>query len=272
MAKQKEPIVTSLEKYERFCNVEALTAQVKALMENVFGMAEPHRAAHEVERALWHGVLLLGRELLQAFFDRLGDGDEGAIVVLNGDRVVRRLEQRHRRGYRSLFGPFILERAVYGTRADQKIESAPLDARLQLPEEKCSSLLQEWDQARAVETPEAQVSATLERILGFAQPVDRLERMNRKMAHAVAEFSDAQRPPPAREAAEWVVVTADGKGVPIRRAADQAPIEAHRPKKGPKPNRKKMATRGAVDTIERHRRTPEEVAEALFPRPHGQTR
>lgn len=264
MSKQKEPIVISMEKTERFCNVEALSAQLNALIENVFGMAGQHCAVHEIERALWQGVLALGRELMQAFFDGLGDGDEGAVVVLNGNRVLRRLALRHSRGYQSIFGPFALNRAVYGTREDQKIEYVPLDARLQLPEEKFSYLLQEWDQALAVETPYAQVSATLERILGFSQPMDSLERMNRKMANAVGEFWEMQPPPPAREAGELVVVTADGKGVPIRCAADQAAIEDHRPKKGPKPNRKKMATLGAVYTIERHRRTPEEVAEALF--------
>ena len=259
--------MTSMEKNERFCNVEALTGQVKALVENVQGMAKQGHAAHEVEQTLWQSVLALGRELMQAFFDSLGDGDEGPVVVLNGGRMVRRLEQRHCRAYQSVFGSFVLERAVYGTREDQKIEYIPLDARLQLPEDKCSYLLQEWDQALAVETPYAQVSTTLERILGFSQPVDSLERMNRKMANAVAEFWETQPPPPAREGGALVVATADGKGVPIRRGADQAPIEDHRPKKEPKRNRKKMATLGAVYTIERHRRTPEEVAEALFQDP-----
>ena len=260
--------MTSLEKNEQFGNVvEALTGQVKRLIETIQGMANGGQAAHEVELTLWQSVLALGRELMQAFFDALGDGDEGPVVVLNDGRTVRRLEEPHRRMYQSVFGSFVLERVVYGTREDQKIEYAPLDARLQLPEQKFSYLLQEWDQALAVETPYAQVSATLERILGFAQPVDSLERMNRKMANAVAEFWDAQPPPPARGEAELVVVTADGKGVPIRRSADQAPIEDHRPKKGPKPNRKKIATLGAVYTIERHRRTPEEVAEALFQDP-----
>ena len=145
--------MTSMEKNNQFCNVEAVTGQLKALMETVHGMAEQQCAAHEVERALWQGVLALGRELMQAFFDGLGDGDEGAVVVLNGGQAVRRLEQRHRRAYQSVFGSFVLERAVYGTREDQKIEHVPLDARLQLPEDKCSYLLQDWDQALAVETP-----------------------------------------------------------------------------------------------------------------------
>jgi hypothetical protein len=249
---------------EPFCNAEALTRQMKTLIEHVHGMAKREHAAHEVERTVWQGVLALGRTLMQAFFDSLGEGDAGPVVILNGGRPVRRLEQRHRRVYQSVFGSFVLERVVYGTREDQRIESIPLDARLQLPEDKYSYLLQEWDQTLAVETPYAQVSAPLERILGCSQPVNRLERMNRKMAHSVAEFWDAQPPPPVREPSARVVVTADGKGVPIRHAADPAPIEDHRPKKGSKPNRKKMATLGAVYTIERHRRTPEEVVEALF--------
>ncbi len=78
-----------MEKNERFCNVEALTAQLKALMATVFGMAEQRCAVHEVECALWQGILALGCELMQAFFDSLGDGDEGPVVVLNGGRVVR---------------------------------------------------------------------------------------------------------------------------------------------------------------------------------------
>jgi hypothetical protein len=260
--------MTSLEKNEPFGNVaEALTGQVKRLIKDIEGMAKQGQAAHEVERTLWQSVLALGRELMQVFFDSLGDGDEGPVVVLKEGRTVRRLEAPHRRVYQSVFGSFVLERVVYGTREDQKIEFVPLDARLQLPEDKWSYLLQEWDQGLAVEMPYAQVNATLERILGFSQPVDSLERMNRTMASGVAEFWDAQPPPPAREEGERVVATADGKGVPIRRPAAEAAIEGHRPKKGPKPNRKKIATLGAVYTIERYRRTPEQIVEALFQDP-----
>jgi len=64
--------------------------------------------------------------------------DEGPVVVLKEGRTVRRLEAPHRRVYQSVFGSFVLERVVYGTREDQKIESVPLDARLQLPEDKWS--------------------------------------------------------------------------------------------------------------------------------------
>jgi hypothetical protein len=64
-----------------------------------------------------------------------------------------------------------------------------------------------------------------------------------------------------------VVLSADGKGVPRRKPAAAPPIAAHQHQKGPKPGRKKMAVVGTVYQIDRHRRTPEEVVEALFREP-----
>jgi hypothetical protein len=64
-----------------------------------------------------------------------------------------------------------------------------------------------------------------------------------------------------------VVFSADGKGVPMRKAAEAPPIEAHAHRPGPKPGRKKMALVGAAYTIEPYGRTPEQVLEALFRAP-----
>jgi hypothetical protein len=84
--------------------------------------------------------------------------------------------------------------------------------------------------------------------------------------------------PPVKEEGEIFVQTADGKGVPIRRPADAPPIMDHQHRSGPKPDRKRMATLGAVYSIDRLVRTPEQVLESLFrdprqprpktPRPH----
>ncbi len=68
-----------------------------------------------------------------------------------------------------MFGLFDLDRALYCTREGQRIEAVPLDERLQLPPGKNSYLLQDWDQALAVEMPYDTVSASLARILGFTQ-------------------------------------------------------------------------------------------------------
>lgn len=134
--------------------------------------AEQGAAVHEVEQGIWRQLLELGRESLQMFFDRAGDGNLGETVTLESGRPLRRLPSEHVRPYQSIFGDFELRRAVYGTRVGQRIELVPLDQRLQLPASKFSYLLQDWDQRLAVENPYAEVSRTLRRILGFSQSVD----------------------------------------------------------------------------------------------------
>ena len=64
-------------------------------------------------------------------------------------------------------------------------------------------------------------------------------------------------------AGELLVTSADGKGIVMRRtAADPAP-KAHRTK-GDKASQKRMATVGAVYTVDRYVRSPEQVVAALF--------
>jgi hypothetical protein len=93
--------------------------------------------------------------------------------------------------------------------------------------------------------------------------------MTRTMAAAVEEFWAEQAPAPAARAEQVVVLSADDKGVPMRKPAVAPLIAAHARQKGPKPGRKKMAVVGTVYQIDRYRRTPEEVVEALFREPEA---
>jgi hypothetical protein len=79
------------------------------------------------------------------------------------------------------------------------------------------------------------------------------------MGSDVSSFWSSDIIPPAAEEESIIVASADGKGVPIRAIADTAPILDHKPARGPKPNRKKMATVGRVYTIAPLKRHPEEV-------------
>jgi hypothetical protein len=119
-----------------------------------------------------------------------------------------------------VFGLYELWRVVYGTREGQKIEHAPLEAKLNLPESKFSYLLQDWDQSLIVKMPYAEVNATLAKILGLTQSVNSLERTNRKMSEAVSAFWSSQPVPPAEEEAAVMVCSVDGKGVPIHRRGE----------------------------------------------------
>jgi hypothetical protein len=226
--------------------------------------ADAGTPVHEVERGLWRRLLQLGYQLQSQFFALVGDGDQGETVTLAEGPVVRRLSEHHCRPYQSVFGHFKIERVVYGTRESQQFEFVPLDARLGLPAGKFSYLLQDWDQTLVVDNPYQQVNQVLLRMLGLEQSVASLEQMSRTLATAVDDFRATQPPAPVADASQVLVLSGDGKGVPIRKPATAPPIQAHDHQRGPKPERKKRALVGAVYHIEPYRWNPHEVLEALF--------
>jgi len=221
------------------------------------------RPIHEVENGLWDLALQVGRRGLGVFLDCHGTGDVGPTVTLPDGREVQRLEELHARRYVSIFGPFTLERTVYGSREGQALEFVPLDERLQLPESAFSYVLQDWDQALAMEQPFGQVSQTIERILKLKQSVDSLEGVNRQQAQDVAAFRDLQGSPPAAEEGQLVVVTADCKGIVIRGQGTPTVCGGERPA-GQRANQKRMAAVAAVYTVDPYVRTADDVVAALF--------
>jgi hypothetical protein len=226
---------------------------------------------HVVEGELWELLLKTGRRALQTFFDCHGTGDLGDQITLPDGREVCRLEEVHARRYVSIFGEFVLPRTVYGSREGQTLEFVPLDNRLQLPASVFSYLLQDWDQSLAVEQAFSQVNQTIERMLNLKQSVDSLEGMNRQMAQDVGWFRDWQGSPPAAEEGEIVVVSVDCKGIVIRGQGTPTVCGGERPG-GQRANQKRMATVGAVYTVDAHVRTAEEVVAALFRDPDYQAK
>jgi hypothetical protein len=218
---------------------------------------------HEVEGGLWDLLLKTGHQALQAFFDSHGTGDVGENITLPDGQEARRLEEAHSRRYVSIFGEFVLPRTVYGSREGQAVAFVPLDNRLQLPASVFSYVLQDWDQGLAAEQAYSQVNRTIQRMLHLDQSVDTLEGMNRQMAQDVGWFRDLQGSPPAAEEGQLVVVSADQKGIVIRGQGTPTVCGGERPG-GQRANQKRMATVGAVYTVDPYVRTAEEVVAALF--------
>src|SRR5690606_19119684 len=108
------------------------------------------------------------------------------------------------REYTTIFGSFTLTRTVYSAGPNQKLV-VPLDARLQLPENKFSQLLQSWDQLVATEQPYNQVSRVFETIFGLRQHTDGLERMSRRLSPDAEDFCWSRAVPPAKEEGEILV-------------------------------------------------------------------
>jgi hypothetical protein len=239
---------------------QQLVPQILELLAAALAEGQP---IHEVENGLWDLALQVGRRALGVFLDCHGTGDLGPAMTLSDGREVQRLEKLHSRRYVSIFGPFVLQRTAYGSREGQALEFVPLDQRLQLPESVFSYVLQDWDQALAMEQPFAQVNQTIERILKLKQSVDSLEGVNRQQAQDVADFRDLQGSPPAAEEGQIVVVTADCKGIVIRGQGTPTVCGGERPA-GQRANQKRMAAVAAVYTVDPYVRTADEVVAALF--------
>ena len=241
---------------------EKLTELLNELQAIIHDSAQRGVPVHEVERTVWREVLRIGRHCLGQFFALHGTGDVGETVAVE-DQQWHRLEELHVRRYVSIFGEFQLQRTVYGIREGQKIELVPLDNRLQLPQSDFSYVLQDWDQALCVEQAFGQAETTVARILGLKQSVASLEHMNRDMAEQVESYLLSRPLLPPEEEGQIVVASADGKGIVLRRDPEDPAPPAHRTK-GEKASQKRMATVGTVYTVDRYRRTPEQVVAALF--------
>lgn len=247
-----------------------LLVQVQTLVDWIERSARDRTPAHEVERGLFDELLALGKTLFQAFVSLVGPGDFGPSVTLDDDRLVHRSEKPHPRRLLTVFGECSVSRWVYAEHAKAKIEFAPTDQRLQLPDSEVSYLLQEWDQLLGIDQAFGQVRETIRTILRRTQSVDTLERGNQRMAEAAPVFRESQGPVDLAKEGELLIVTEDNKGIPMVRPVAEKPASAHRTK-GEKANKKQMACIGCVYSVDRHARTPEELVATLFRDPDRPT-
>jgi hypothetical protein len=174
----------------------------------------------EVERGLLERLWALGRESLKEFVQQAGDGDAGETLEQKGV-VVHRSRKKHPKVYRSIFGPLNIRRYVYSVREKQKIVRSPLDELLGLPQGEASYVLEEWVGRLSAHLPYAQAVAWLEEWLGVRTTVRGAEKIVEKLGQHTEGFR-AKRGPPCRQLEEeLLVISVDGKGVPMRRSLEQ---------------------------------------------------
>jgi hypothetical protein len=238
--------------------------QFDALRDLVQQAARDGQRIDTVERGVFRQLLDLGHCLLSAFVAAQGDGDRGPGVEVSEGQAVRRLPERHDRRYVSVFGELTITRAVYGTREGQRIEYVPLDQRLGLPEGDFSYVLEDWSQRLCLKGSFAEAGRSLEMLLGLRLGTRASEGMNRSVAEHAPAFQASLEVPPASEEGPLLVVTADGKGGPMRRPPQDGPKPHHRRTKGEKANKKQMACVGAVYSIEPFVRRAEDIIDEVL--------
>ena len=238
-------------------------AQLQKMCGFVEQAVKDEQRIDEVERELFSQLLAVGLTLLQAFVAAQGDGDSGAELSFD-DHMLRRLQEPHARRYLSIFGEMLIKRRVYAIREGQKVEQAPLDSRLGLPAGDFSYVLEDWLQRLCVKESFGEAVAGLRMLLNLAPSERAAEQMNQRVAQDAEAFQFTKAPPPGKEEGEILVATADGKGVPMRRPLEERVHNSHpRRGKGEKANKKQMAYVGAVYSIDRFRRTADDVVDEV---------
>jgi len=225
----------------------------------------------QVERGVLGKVLDMGWAAVDLFLAAQGDGDLGASVEVGEGRTLYRSDSVERRPLRTIFGEHTFEAYVYSAGNKRKIELRPIDARINLPEGKASYLLQEFSQLFCVEKAFAVGARQFETVFRQKLSVDVLEDINRAMGEQADRFLENLPLPPPVEEGAILVVTADGKGVPLVRQ-DAAKVPTFEQKE--RPGNRWMATLGCVYTVDPYVRTPEQIVAALFrddtvPQPAG---
>jgi hypothetical protein len=216
---------------------------------------------HDVERGTLDRVLKIGFAAVNLFLSAQGNGDLGPSISTAQGTILYRGDTVENRPLRTIFGEHSFQQYVYSQGSNRKIELKPIDARINLPEGKASYLLQEFTQLFCVEKAFAVASRQFETVFGQKLSVDVLENVNRDMGGQADRFLDALSTPAAAEEGTILVVTADGKGVPLVRE-DAGKVPAFEEKE--RPGNRRMATLGCVYSVNPHVRTAEQIVAALF--------
>lgn len=192
------------------------------------------------ERGLLKRLLAMGRTTTDLFLNAQGHGDLGPTVETADGTILHRSEEPQTRSIRTLFGKHGFPAFVYSRGPKQKIELRPVDARLNLPGGNASYSLQEFTQRFCVEKAFGVGANQFEAIFGQKLSVAVLEDINRDMGTQAETFLDTHLPKPkADEEGEWLILTADGQGVPLVQA-DARRVPAF--DKNERPGNRRMAT------------------------------
>jgi hypothetical protein len=172
-------------------------------------------------------------------------------------------DYRHQssRAYVSLFGEVRVERAYYWNSEDGGV--CPLDATLSMPARCYSDSVQERLSDVNVWVPQEDSLGLFERWLGLKIPKGSLQNSLSEQALYVEDYYEQHGVPAAPAQDTILVVTADGKGIPMTRQ-DSPPPAARRGKGQPK-TAKKEAIVTAVYSVAPYVRDSQAILTALLP-------
>ena len=89
---------------------EQLIEKIDELLAYITTAVEEANPAHEVESDLWLRMIGFGNDMMGAYLNSIGDGDQGEWVTLPNGHQVKRLDKRHIKKYLTVFGEYEIPR------------------------------------------------------------------------------------------------------------------------------------------------------------------
>jgi hypothetical protein len=233
--------------------------ELESLLDFVMSDEHEQQTAYLAERHIWKGVLLLGKLLMQLFFTAHSEREERHKSLEVAEDLLIYSGQPSRQ-YVSLFGLVELKRYHYWKKGKSGIH--PLDAALSMPDRIYSDCVQALLSALEVWIPQDQTLDLLSRWFDLSIPKKSLQDSAADQAEYMATYY-AQHPPVETPAQDTIlVVTVDGKGIPMIRK-DSPPPSVRRSK-----GKNKTATKEAIVTagysIAPYVRTSENIMKAFL--------
>lgn len=258
-------------------------ARSQEQFESVVGKLGSHPVCQLTHSEVERLVETEGRELMRSLLQdhlslRARHEQERGLCgpVLGADQVARTHRRKTEARLMTLFGPVEVERISYQMPGVDSLQ--PLEAMLNVPKESYSFGVSRRIAQEAAKTSFQEVVAVMGETTGAPVPKRQAEELAVRAAVDFDAFYDQQAvvlPLHLGPTTELVVLSADGKGVVMRRKAlleatrRAAELEQHkltkRLSKGEKKNRKRMATVATVYGVEPHYRTPEDIVSELGP-------
>ena len=215
------------------------------------------------------------RRLLQAHLDERSPGTV-AEPVMGADGRAHTHQRTQTRHLMTIFGEVEVTRTGYGGHGTPSLH--PLDAALHLPPERSSHGVRHRVAVEAAKHAFDDVVATIATTTGAHVPKRQAEQLVERAAQDFEAFYETQRcatPPEAQRTSSVLVLSVDGKGVPMRKAdlrketrqaaEAQPPPRCPQRKPGERAHTTRMATVAAVYTIPPWVRTPAEIVGELQP-------
>ncbi|MCP4055458.1 MAG: ISKra4 family transposase [Mesoflavibacter sp.] len=216
--------------------------------------------AYDMEKVIYSRIMRIGLAAMKCYFAEKGTGDVGTELSLDDGTMLKKESTLRGRNYFSVFGKIKVPRTYY--RGVGPAGVMPLDTLTDFPERSYSYLLQEWMDTLSIRDSFKESEITLSKLLGLKVSSSRFEVVNRDTGKHYDKFYEEKKLPPSDSEGAIQVVQFDGKGVPMIKK-EAVKLKA-RLGKGEKRQKKKEAMVGVSYTVDRNKRTAEEVAENLI--------